>query len=265
LWQGASTSLGEVTHQTKLRCIHAIAVFGLSGLAEFSAQYCGMRAKGFSTMAQRFIPYPVYRALPWLYLLTGVFTLYEFRLWTGTIAGGLLVAAGVFTSWQRHYYRQLARRVREADVQSDFAETRSRGGNATKAPSAERVAESLQIPWNDALKCGHVQLDDQHRRLVGLANAIIAGIILQKGQNAIVALMDAFYEDLGEHCMQEELMLMQMKAPELGAHRQAHLQLRSNAAAMRDSLHARRLIPEEFITFIKVSLVHDHIATEHFG
>lgn len=116
-----------------------------------------------------------------------------------------------------------------------------------------------KIEWDASLNLGVKQIDDQHKRLIQLANNIIAAVHSGEAQDV----MDSFFNELREytvfHFRDEERFMEEVGYPERGRHHAMHNALKQRVKHFQRDLYEQKNIScEDVLQFMKGWLV-DHI------
>ena len=85
-----------------------------------------------------------------------------------------------------------------------------------------------QIQWHETYALGFPHLDDDHRRLIDLANAVIRALD-EMDYTECRRRGEAFVEVLREHFPREEKFLAEIEYPQLEAHANYHRQMLERA------------------------------------
>ncbi len=94
------------------------------------------------------------------------------------------------------------------------------------------------FPWRDAYSVRIVQIDNQHRDLIGLANGLHAVILKGNRAGLRARIMDELVRCSGNHFAFEESVLGQRHYSGVASHADEHQRLAAEPAAMRESLRA---------------------------
>jgi hemerythrin len=78
--------------------------------------------------------------------------------------------------------------------------------------------------WKDSLLVGVPEIDDQHRKLVGMIDSLMQSSKEGKGREAIEETLDFAISYAQEHFKDEERVQAKYSYPGLGKHRQIHKQ-----------------------------------------
>ncbi len=115
------------------------------------------------------------------------------------------------------------------------------------------------LRWHNDFRINVVRLDNQHRRLLELANAA-QGVAAAQGDPAnVVAAIDALREYALYHFGEEEAILSRAAYPEVEHHRANHAAMNAALRDLREEVAAgRRPVDSEIGTFLRSWLM-DHI------
>jgi hemerythrin-like metal-binding protein len=80
----------------------------------------------------------------------------------------------------------------------------------------------VSLTWDESLSVGVPRIDDQHKKLIGLANALVEAIRRGQGQAVIRPLVQELREYTVTHFRDEEAFMEHIAYPELDAQRHAH-------------------------------------------
>lgn len=135
-----------------------------------------------------------------------------------------------------------------------------RRGNSDVWAAERRVP--LRLEWQDAYECGQPTIDDQHRELFQLANALIAtSADPGAAPDGAPAALEALIAHVTRHFADEEALLERHGYVGLPGHRRAHAWLLERAGHLRDELRAGRASLGEIVEFLAGQLVARHLFT----
>lgn len=196
-------------------------------------------------------PYPdwLYNAMPLIYLGMGVVATLVVPNLVGTLIGLSVLGVAVWIRFSR-YHRTFAQSEEHMNPPTIFGkDDLSEGGLA-------------QVSWHESLECGNSIIDDQHRRLFGLANEAIDSL-LSKGHNSDEeALLMQLIEQLQTHFITEETMLARALAPGLEEHHAEHQALLAEARAMLKRFHDCEVISRDLVIFLSRNVITNHLIRE---
>ncbi|MDE2183273.1 MAG: hemerythrin family protein [Alphaproteobacteria bacterium] len=119
------------------------------------------------------------------------------------------------------------------------------------------------LAWNDTYSVGVVELDNDHKKLIALINALFDAMRAQKGREIVGEILDGLVSYTAEHFAREERMFAKTAYPETAAHKVAHRALVQQVldvqAKYKDGKIATLSI--ELMKFLKRWLT-DHIQNE---
>lgn len=115
-----------------------------------------------------------------------------------------------------------------------------------------------RIEWNPGLAVGVRSIDDQHRRLIELANRLIAAARLTDPAQLAQAFRELRQYTVN-HFSDEEEHMQRAKYPKLHEHRQQHNDLKARVKHFQDACYRKSDLTEaEVVEFMKAWLI-DHI------
>ncbi len=199
-------------------------------------------------------PFPdwLYGALPFFYLCSGLLTIGVLRNLMAVFSGLTLISAGVVVWIMRYRYRQA--------FQSSKGQL-----HVPHFDGAEVVFQTLvPISWRDSFDCGHPVIDAQHRRLFGLANAVVDASSGKSARSKLDLELDLeqLIVHIAEHFCTEEAILARSRNKLFKAHQQQHRELLDKANRMRDRLLSGECDARELIAFVIYDVLTDHVLKE---
>ena len=134
-------------------------------------------------------------------------------------------------------------------------------GNSDAWAAASGLS-ALHLVWQEAYECGNATIDDEHRRLFELANALIDASFVQ-GKTP-----ELFYTALGDllahvvrHFADEERLLEERGYARLAPHQAAHGRLLEKAALLDDAARAGTATLGDVVNFVAGEVVAHHLFT----
>ena len=113
------------------------------------------------------------------------------------------------------------------------------------------------IPWTAALKLGVPIIDEQHRVLVDLINALHAAISDAAGaRDAIADILEGLLDYTHNHFIVEEVLFQQHNYPETPAHQAQHNRFTGTAMDLLMRFEDGEEVSIEALEFLKDWLVH---------
>jgi len=97
------------------------------------------------------------------------------------------------------------------------------------------------MSWNHDVECGVPRIDDDHKSLMELMNAVYAGMMTGEGVGDATVLIDRVDALLTEHCAEEEALMVRSSYPQTAGHQRAHREMLERLQAIRRDLQAGRV------------------------
>ncbi|MFE8033072.1 diguanylate cyclase [Thiohalocapsa marina] len=129
---------------------------------------------------------------------------------------------------------------------------------AEDAP-VEPAAGALRLIWKPTYACGEPRIDQEHRELFSLANALIAAA---GNPDSLLPALEAFMTHAVAHFAHEEAILRERGYADLDAHAAAHRRLIEHAQGMRAQAEAGAIGVGELVEFLYRDLVARHLLQE---
>ena len=108
------------------------------------------------------------------------------------------------------------------------------------------------ITWNDSFSMGIRQIDDQHRKLVGLLNSLFDAMKEGKGKDILGEILTDLITYTVFHFSTEENYFKKYAYPEFVKHAQEHQYLTKNAAELKTKFDkGEAVITVEVMQFLK--------------
>ena len=147
---------------------------------------------------------------------------------------------------------------------ADEALYRAKRGGRDRVELAAAETDSpehrlVQLVWDPSLECGDDVVDEEHRELFVLGNALMDRAMVQPDPAALATSLEALLAHVVRHFGDEEAMLARIRWPGLEAHAKVHHALVDEALRLRDRLVAGTLGIDEVVRFLVVRVVHDHV------
>ncbi|HUG77868.1 MAG TPA: diguanylate cyclase [Burkholderiales bacterium] len=120
----------------------------------------------------------------------------------------------------------------------------------------------VQLMWDESYACGEPLIDEQHRELFRLANALIgASLTGAQGAAAFEPALEAMLQHVARHFRDEEAILERRGFASLGQHREAHRGLLARAAALKLAARRGEITTGALMDFLAKELVARHLLT----
>ena len=190
------------------------------------------------------IPCWLYKALPHIYLVTGVIvTLYFQNNW-GLFSGLVWFSVGVLVLGMRFTYRK-----------DHPAKRKPRDTSLPK----QTEPGGLELVWSKSYECGNSEIDEQHQQLFRTGNALLAAYHGKLSHKDVGNVLDRLIADLEVHFQSEEELLATWDHPVTEKHKQVHKSLLEKAYEYRRGFQDGNLVLKTILVFFIHDLVYAHI------
>lgn len=107
--------------------------------------------------------------------------------------------------------------------------------------------------WTDKLSVGVTKIDDEHKPVIEMIDALYAGLLDDAALPALENVFDRLIGYTDTHFSNEEALYGQAQYPDLSAHREKHAKLKKAVAKYREQLHNGngRILAAEMLHFLK--------------
>ena len=121
---------------------------------------------------------------------------------------------------------------------------------------------SLQVQWRQEWNCGNDEIDEQHDKILQIANDLITKIYAGASHNECMDMIKLFLEYAVNHFATEERILMEIEYDGLIAHIKKHEYLTNKAIYLKECYEKKELQPVAFLSFIIDEVVVEHLTKE---
>ena len=121
---------------------------------------------------------------------------------------------------------------------------------------------SLQVQWRQEWNCGNDEIDEQHDKILQIANDLIAKVYAGASHNECMDMIKLFLEYAVNHFATEERILMEIEYDGLIAHIKKHEYLTNKAIYLKECYEKKELQPAAFLSFIIDEVVVEHLTKE---
>lgn len=126
--------------------------------------------------------------------------------------------------------------------------------------ATDRSDMILRLSWHESYDCGDPTIDQEHRELFELANALIdAAFKRNSNPQEFDASLKTLIAHVGQHFADEEAILAQHHYAGLELHAQAHKRLVERALQLRDAAAAGGVTIGELVDFLADEVVARHM------
>lgn len=119
-----------------------------------------------------------------------------------------------------------------------------------------------ELEWSPALELGLPEIDSQHKRLVVIANKLLAAIRWGKGREAVAEIIKELREYTVLHFRQEEAFMAEKGFPGRLEHARVHDNLVKKVKDYQRMLYEKRDVSPEVLRELLSSWLLDHILQE---
>lgn len=121
---------------------------------------------------------------------------------------------------------------------------------------------SLEIPWDERHFSGHALIDEQHQKLVSLANGLLAGLTNNQAVDELALRMKRICAQAAQHFLDEEKYLRNIGWTGLEEHIEQHRRLLEKARQLQAETENGKLDLGQVTSFLAMDLVLGHIVKE---
>lgn len=121
---------------------------------------------------------------------------------------------------------------------------------------------SLQVQWRQEWNCGNDEIDEQHDKILQIANDLIAKIYAGASHNECMDMIKLFLEYVVNHFATEERILMEIEYDGLIAHIKKHEYLTNKAIYLKECYEKKEVQLAAFLSFIIDEVVVEHLTKE---
>jgi diguanylate cyclase (GGDEF)-like protein/hemerythrin-like metal-binding protein len=126
--------------------------------------------------------------------------------------------------------------------------------------AADRSTMILRMSWHESYDCGEPTIDQEHRKLFELANALIdAAFKRNSNPQEFDEALNKLLAHVAHHFADEEAILAKHHYAELEVHAQAHKRLVERALQLRDAAAAGGVTIGELVDFLADEVVARHM------
>ncbi|MBF0138583.1 MAG: hemerythrin family protein [Magnetococcales bacterium] len=121
--------------------------------------------------------------------------------------------------------------------------------------------------WNESLSVGCTEIDNDHKKLVGLLNNLIVAVSENRGRDVVGKVLNDLLSYTAWHFRHEERLMQTYRYEGIIAHKNEHAELIGHADSLRRQFQEKEVdITQEVIDFLKQWLTHHILETDlHMG
>lgn len=113
-----------------------------------------------------------------------------------------------------------------------------------------------KIEWNDELSVGLKEVDDQHKELIRIVNAVIKAVKLGRDQRVVGNVMRKLREYIVFHFSEEEKLMESVRFPDRGIHVSEHARLKREVKDYQRQMYNNvDITSENVLEFLKGWLI----------
>jgi hemerythrin-like metal-binding protein len=142
----------------------------------------------------------------------------------------------------------------------DFFSHLSDASNGRTEPGRARIPPVMT--WNGALATGHADIDDQHRKLIDIANRLNEAIQRGEARTGIGAMLEELIRYTAFHFEFEENLMKKAGYPDLFRHQQEHKKLVNDVLARKARFDSGAALSSELLSFLRDWLVNHIMKTD---
>jgi len=160
----------------------------------------------------------------------------------------------------------LAQWIGRADRAVYAAKAAGRNQVALDPQRSEMAGEGeplvLEIPWDERYLSGNAVIDEQHHKLVSLANGLLAGLTSKQPADELSLRMKRICAHAAQHFLDEERILRELGWNGLTGHAACHRDLLLKARALQAETESGATDLGRMTSFLSMDLVLGHIVQE---
>jgi len=119
----------------------------------------------------------------------------------------------------------------------------------------------VKLEWRTEWESGNTGIDNQHRRLLEIANGLLDHSLTSQNKAVLTGLFQELLDDVLQHFAEEERVLQTVKYPEAEHHAELHRQLVTEAVVLRDQFLKGETDATSFFNYLVGKVVIGHLLT----
>jgi hemerythrin-like metal-binding protein len=195
-------------------------------------------------------PETLYRAFPWLLILSGVLVASRMHHASAGLGAALMMGTGCCIALRRGYYR--------------WAFSRSNGSvHLPRWSKSGRLAKAnLQLSWRSSFELGHPVLDAQHRRMFGLCSQLLGAASSQSSRDKVKPLFAQLVEHMNVHLRTESAVVSMTATGAFAEHHEDYKRLLYRARGLLERMNSGHPVGRRLVDFVTYDLVLQHLFKE---
>lgn len=119
------------------------------------------------------------------------------------------------------------------------------------------------IEWSDALSVGFKEMDEDHKRLVGMVNNLENTVTTGQDRDAIMDILEELLDYTGWHFRHEERLMQEFEYPAMFEHKREHEDLVEKASGLYEQFQGGDTgVPDLLLPFLKEWLTNHILGTD---
>jgi diguanylate cyclase (GGDEF)-like protein/hemerythrin-like metal-binding protein len=144
-----------------------------------------------------------------------------------------------------------------------YAAKQSGRNRVVSATDSLPLVSPVHLEWMPAWESGHPQIDEQHRKLVDLANSFLAAALQPESQPAdAMAALERLLENLARHFAYEEKLLSEAGYPGAADHAALHARLLEKTRRLTESHPGSEAKATDCFSYVVNDVVIGHMLSE---
>ncbi len=151
---------------------------------------------------------------------------------------------------------------RRADQALYQAKSKGRNCVVCSSSDAGMPINLVKLEWKTIWECGNPIIDEQHKKLIELANSLIDLASHKVSTETAISLFNQLIEHLIHHFTQEEQIIADAGFPDTPRHAERHQNLVKKILRLNNNLMRAELTPSTFFTFLVDEVIVGHMLIE---
>jgi len=126
----------------------------------------------------------------------------------------------------------------------------------------EGLSGMVQLAWHVSNECGNAVIDEEHKQLFKISNALLSAVICNHPKDECIVLINTLLEDIIKHFKDEEAILKASGYPSVEEHIRSHKVLAESTENLYKKFKRDELNLGELFSFIAYDVVVQHMLVE---